>query len=162
MGKETGSVHLMASTETVVMGIRTEFVSRFPSCLPGQRQTLNPKVRTLSNPKCTLLLWPSSKTQALHELELVCTAQAAGHFSSSHRINNKRQERKHRRGILGKVAMGRACVCFTLQTSAMFWRLTRAKGRWYKGQSGIPKQRRSTQSHTSALVPWWAGGLIIS
>ena len=47
-----------------------EFVSPFPSCWPGQQQTLNPKIRTLSSPSSTLLLQLNAKTKAPHELEL--------------------------------------------------------------------------------------------
>ena len=47
-----------------------EFVSPFPSCWPGQQQTLNPKIRTLSSPSSILLLQPNAKTKALHKLEL--------------------------------------------------------------------------------------------
>lgn len=71
-----------------------EFVSPFPSCWAGQKQTLNPKIRMLSS--SALWLQPNEKTKGLHKLELLlaCGTQAASHFSSTHHINNQWQERK--------------------------------------------------------------------
>lgn len=69
MGKETGSIHLMASAETVVMGIWAGNLCHH--CLPvgpGQKQTLNPKIRTQTSPRLALLLQPNAKTKTLHKL----------------------------------------------------------------------------------------------
>lgn len=57
-----------------------EFVSPFPSCWPGQQQTLNLKIRTLSS--STLLVQPNAKTKTVHELEL-CLLVVPRHLAIS-------------------------------------------------------------------------------
>lgn len=99
-------------------------MSPFPSCWTGQQQTLNPKIRTLSSPRSTLLQQPNAKTKALHKLELCLLVVPRQLAISLLPIESATSDRNGSfEGNSWKGRQREALVCFRLKTSAMFWQL---------------------------------------